>query len=65
MRFPTFDKALKSSEECVKYVVDREVLCDRVGSKSDVASWKVKEVGVGNINYIFVVEGPKGAVCLK
>ena len=33
-------------------------ITERVGS--DPAQWQVKEVGDGNLNLVFIVEGPKG-----
>jgi 5-methylthioribose kinase len=27
--------------------------------------WRIREVGDGNLNLVFIVEGPEGAVCLK
>lgn len=38
-------------------------LAARVGS--DGAAWKVREVGDGNLNLVFIVEGPAGAVVVK
>ena len=38
-------------------------VAQRVGS--DSSSWKVREVGDGNLNLVFIVEGPKGAVVVK
>lgn len=38
-------------------------VADRVGS--DGSSWQVREVGDGNLNLVFIVEGPKGAVVVK
>lgn len=32
------------------------------GAKAD---WRVREVGDGNLNLVFIVEGPAGALCLK
>jgi 5-methylthioribose kinase len=40
-----------------------ESLCDQVGS--DSSSWKVREIGDGNLNLVFVVEGPHGAAIVK
>jgi 5-methylthioribose kinase len=40
-----------------------EALCDQVGS--DSSSWKVREIGDGNLNLVFVVEGPHGAAIVK
>ena len=31
----------------------------------DAAAWSVKEVGDGNLNLVFIVEGPAGDVCVK
>ena len=36
---------------------------DRIGA--DTTAWKVREVGDGNLNLVFIVEGPKGAVVVK
>lgn len=38
-------------------------VAERVGS--DPAAWDVKEVGDGNLNLVFIVEGPSGAVIVK
>jgi len=29
------------------------------------AQWEVREVGDGNLNLVFIVQGPRGAVCVK
>jgi 5-methylthioribose kinase len=29
------------------------------------ADWRVREVGDGNLNLVFIVEGPRGSVCVK
>jgi 5-methylthioribose kinase len=34
-----------------------------LGGRPD--SWKVREVGDGNLNLVFIVEGPIGSVCVK
>ncbi len=36
---------------------------DRLGS--DTAAWKVREVGDGNLNLVFIVESPMGALVVK
>lgn len=36
---------------------------DRLGG--DPSGWTVREVGDGNLNLVFIVEGAKGAVCVK
>jgi 5-methylthioribose kinase len=38
-------------------------IAERIGSDPD--QWKVREVGDGNLNLVFIVEGPKGAVIVK
>ena len=35
---------------------------DRLGG--DAAAWRVREVGDGNLNLVFIVEGPSGGVVL-
>jgi 5-methylthioribose kinase len=32
---------------------------------SGTGEWRVREVGDGNLNLVFIVEGPQGAVCVK
>ncbi|WP_269584257.1 S-methyl-5-thioribose kinase [Roseibium sp. Sym1] len=38
-------------------------IAERIGS--DPSQWQVREVGDGNLNLVFIVEGPKGAVIVK
>lgn len=38
-------------------------LRDRLGGAP--GEWRVREVGDGNLNLVFIVEGPAGAVCVK
>lgn len=38
-------------------------LAARIGS--DSASWKVREVGDGNLNMVFIVDGPNGSAVVK
>ena len=40
-----------------------EALCSLIGR--DTRSWKVREVGDGNLNLVFIVEGAKGAAVVK
>ncbi|GLC47857.1 hypothetical protein PLESTB_000033000 [Pleodorina starrii] len=52
--------------EAVKhYVAARPGLQQRVGPADSVESWSVREVGDGNINFVFIVEGPAGSLCVK
>ena len=38
------------------------ILADRIGPPGD---WRVREVGDGNLNLVFIVEGPRGGVVVK
>ncbi|GGS56341.1 S-methyl-5-thioribose kinase [Streptomyces cinerochromogenes] len=38
-------------------------LADRLGGTRDL--WSAREIGDGNVNHVFVVRGPAGAVCVK
>lgn len=38
-------------------------IAERIGTDSDL--WKVREVGDGNLNLVFIVEGEKGTVIVK
>jgi 5-methylthioribose kinase len=40
-----------------------EALCARIGK--DTGAWKVREVGDGNLNLVFIVEGASGAAVVK
>ncbi len=40
-----------------------EAIAQRIGA--DQTKWKVKEVGDGNLNLVFIVEGPLGTVIVK
>lgn len=40
-----------------------DVLKEKVGR--DLAAWKVREVGDGNLNLVFIVDGPNGSVVVK
>lgn len=41
----------------------RAALRARLGGRP--ADWQVREVGDGNLNLVFIVEGPAGAMCVK
>lgn len=54
------------SEASVKgYLSARPLLAAHVGPAGSEGSWSVREVGDGNINYVYIVEGPSGAVAVK
>ncbi|MER8518777.1 S-methyl-5-thioribose kinase [Mesorhizobium sp. M0644] len=40
-----------------------EPLCSQIGK--DTSQWKVREVGDGNLNLVFIVEGTEGAAVVK
>ncbi|MER8953820.1 S-methyl-5-thioribose kinase [Mesorhizobium sp. M0833] len=40
-----------------------EALCSQIGK--DTSQWKVREVGDGNLNLVFIVEGAQGAAVVK
>lgn len=39
------------------------MLAERLGGSPD--QWVAREVGDGNLNYVYIVEGPAGSICLK
>ena len=45
------------------YIAARPELAALLGASKE--DWSVKEVGDGNINFVFIVEGPAGALVLK
>ena len=49
----------------VAYVQHRPHLCARVGESTSSGTWKVREVGDGNINFVYLVEGPLGGIAVK
>jgi len=42
---------------------DNEALRAKIGK--DASAWKVREVGDGNLNLVFIVEGASGAAVVK
>src|SRR3984893_15682946 len=54
-------------------ILDPEGLLSLVGNLEDVRAllgarmedWQISEVGDGNLNNVFIVEGPHGSVCVK
>jgi len=54
-------------------ILDDEGLLELLGGMNDVRAllgagpdaWRVREVGDGNLNLVFIVEGPRGSVCVK
>ncbi len=52
-----------SSETLPPRLVSIPAVAARVGE--DASAWKVREVGDGNLNLVFIVEGPAGDVIVK
>jgi 5-methylthioribose kinase len=57
--------AALTPETVLGYVAAHPTVSARVGPADSRGQWKAKEIGDGNINYVFVVEGPAGAVIVK
>ncbi len=55
-------RALKETDVSA-YLAGISAVAAKLGGKP--AEWKVREVGDGNLNLVFVVEGPSGGVVLK
>jgi len=55
------------------HILDPASLRDYLGAIANVrarlgpqpAAWQIREVGDGNLNLVFIVEGPDGSVCVK
>jgi len=63
---PTAEGFTQLTTESVKeYVATRPSLAKHVGSPETKSSWHVEEVGDGNLNFVFILRGPVGAVCIK
>ncbi|MER7468556.1 S-methyl-5-thioribose kinase [Streptomyces sp. NPDC097981] len=45
------------------HLAAQPVLADRLGGSP--AQWSIHEIGDGNVNLVFAVRGPAGAVCVK
>lgn len=45
------------------YAATLDSVRERLGGKPE--SWRVSEVGDGNLNLVFIVEGAEGSVCIK
>jgi 5-methylthioribose kinase len=62
LNVPPGYRALKEGDVSA-YLAGVPVVAARLGGKS--ADWKIREVGDGNLNFVFVIEGPSGGVVLK
>lgn len=52
-------------EKVKAYVGARPHLARHLGDASSASDWDVEEVGDGNLNFVFILRGPGGALCLK
>lgn len=53
-------------EEGVRaYVAARPALCEKVGPADSAADWRVEVRADGNINFVYLVTGPTGGLCVK
>lgn len=50
-------------DSVIDYLAGSKKIAARLGGKS--SDWKAREVGDGNLNLVFIVEGPQGAVVVK
>lgn len=48
-----------------EYIAARPHLSTHVGEPSTSSTWTVEEVGDGNINFVYIVRGPLGDLCVK
>ncbi len=55
-------RALKEADVAA-YLANVPAVATNLGGKA--AEWKIREVGDGNLNFVFVIEGPRGGVVLK
>jgi 5-methylthioribose kinase len=59
---PTGYHAL-TPETVIDYLSGFKKIAAKLGGKP--AEWQSREVGDGNLNLVFIIEGPKGAVVVK
>jgi 5-methylthioribose kinase len=51
------------AESLIDYLAGIEGIGEQLGGKPE--QWRVREVGDGNLNLVFIVEGSSGGVCVK
>ncbi len=51
------------AEGLIDFLVEVEGVREQLGGRSE--EWRVREVGDGNLNLVFIAEGPAGGVCVK
>lgn len=52
-----------NTSSVTEYIFKHPSLANRLGGLG--SDWKVQEVGDGNLNFVYIVEGPSGSVVLK
>ncbi|MFF7244400.1 S-methyl-5-thioribose kinase [Embleya sp. NPDC008237] len=57
------DHRIPDERSIARYVATVPELAARLGGGP--AAWDVREIGDGNVNYVFAVRGPAGALCVK
>ena len=71
---PQIDNTIRSSSSSfyrleasnvLAYVANKPKLADLLGGTQTRSAWTASEVGDGNINYIYRLQGPGGAIILK
>ncbi|WP_331767628.1 S-methyl-5-thioribose kinase [Embleya sp. NBC_00896] len=60
---PHEDYPLLDESGLRRYLTGVPTLVGRLGGAP--ADWVVREIGDGNVNFVFAVHGPQGAVCVK
>ena len=51
------------SQSLLSFVARLDGVCAELGGRLE--DWRVREVGDGNLNLVFIVQGPVGSVCVK
>ncbi|KAK3012321.1 hypothetical protein RJ639_011622 [Escallonia herrerae] len=49
----------------VEYIIATPALSSKLGDVSQLDNLQIKEVGDGNLNFVFIVTGPSGSVVIK
>jgi 5-methylthioribose kinase len=52
-----------NAETVADYLMAHSTLAERLGNRRD--AWRTREVGDGNLNLVFIVEGPAGSLIVK
>lgn len=60
---PTDGYPLLEPQSARDYAAGIDSIRARLGARPE--TWRVQEVGDGNLNLVFIVEGPEGSACIK